>query len=223
MRTITVLMGEYAIAKNNDFDTMQSPGAETCSILILRSSQATAIAHIDSPHATKQVDKIIDEMRKLSRSQITATIVGGDVYNPISGTHSIYRPIYAKLEKNKIDYKHQHYSCSIPNALFPLCFLALRAWLGTPESYLLTTVVCVFLFLVERTANIRLENTYDAKIDAKTGQITIVTNDRNHSRYMMSDASWEQTKRARQRAALKPQDPRNAEALELHNVMSMRR
>ncbi len=180
-----VLMGEYIVVDRKQDSVIESPGAQTCVILVLKSKDKIAVAHIDSPVGiVENIDKIL---KRFGNQSIKATLVGGVAGLPIVNTRVIYQQIYNVLNQRNIQYKHQYYSINVLPILLPIGYAVLRlASLVGPESYLASFIFLVITYFAQTIVSSSLEKSFDVEVNEKEGDIKILTNDLKNSIRMMS-------------------------------------
>ncbi len=219
MTKLIIPMGSYTVVKRNDPKNVGleivSPGAQSCIVVVLRSSQGIALGHIDSPFIVQaSLEKMINELKDCGDEKITAELIGGDAGNPLMSSSSIYRRIYSELEKEHIPYRHRNYSLDLT---FVLPLLYLTCWymnILVPESKIIA--ICA-LALLAFAGNRVMQHSYDVTVDVGSGKISLVMNDQINTLSILKDIpqlhDWLQ-----KRVAINPQDERNASSLQLQKI-----
>lgn len=89
-----------------------SVAAQVCVITVLVSSKGIAVAHVDTPNATDSIQKMVDDLKKLGDTKLSAILVGGD--NSIFfSSAEIYNPLHEILKTSSIPFKHEHFSSAL--------------------------------------------------------------------------------------------------------------
>lgn len=231
-KKISILMGQYTVIKKffqpsykSSNLIIESPAAETCIILVLNSPQGLALAHIDTPFYAKEItQKLISRLKNCGaqNSEIKATLVGGQVSDPLEGSGALYNPIYQVLQAEKINYTHKYYSINIPFATLqsiPLMYLLFRilGYIG-PSSYIGTVICFLFTLIAHNQTTAYLSNRFDVSVNTATDYIEVVANDINNSSRIIRQASDAQLAFFKQRNTIMPHDSAQKEKLALQWV-----
>jgi hypothetical protein len=226
-KSVSLMMGQYGVFPSKKVNKVETPGVQTCVTLIITSKDQSYLgfAHIDtSLHARNVTEKIIKQLRSYNKNSIegmSATLVGGDISDPLTGSSSIYNPIYEALKEAKIPYKHEKYSYSLPLLALPLLYLGLtylgglRAGASGFETAFVTFICLAAQFIIN---NLILPNTYDVAVDLETNEIKVVSNNPENSRRILEEAGKAQIEFLMKRNQLSPALESQRKELELEDV-----
>lgn len=218
MTKLIVPMGGYTVIKKDDPKSANleivSPGAQSCIVVVLRSSRGIALGHIDSPFIVQTgLKNMLNELRSCGDEEITAELIGGDAGNPLMSSSPIYRRIYSELEKEKIPYCHRNYSLDLSLALPLLYFVCWYMSVLVPES----KVIGIFaLALLAFAGNRVMQHSYDVAVEVSSGKLSLVMDDQKNTLSILN--SIPQLNSWLQRATLNPQDEKNVSSLQLQKV-----
>ncbi len=182
--------GTYIIIdekSKNRVEQIKVPGVQTCIAVILTkkvSHQIVAVAHIDLFQiASSALEKIIAKIKKNSKEEIEATLIGGDFGLSLSSSYPIYLEISKTLEKHKIKFSHKLYSQMLPDGILPTTYFCLWAANAVGPQSIFGMLLCLVLIQVVKMGidnywelNNYIRKSFNLHLKVEDGSMNITVN-----------------------------------------------
>lgn len=214
MTNVVVLPGEYFFSKDVVNPTIvESPAAQTCTIIVLKGKDGFFVAHFDTPFG---IDPIISEAIRRIGEIKDASLIGGDLNIGSQSSSKIFDRISQILKNQGVTYKHEHYSYQLPTVSLLAIVASVTAYgifdditPGAFNRWSVGIASLLFTYTGISAINSRLAHSYDAKISVNAeGLSTLITADQqNNSLSIFQRTTQSQKERFQKRFNRNPHLP----------------